>query len=104
MQEACCIEWQCLIAEASRQGYVGQEELQWKSYETLDEHLKQEWLMSVEQRKQIRTPGNKRAPKSPEQRRKIAEAIAAKWADPVSVHVLKLGDLWFLQLLNVSLR
>ncbi|KAK7397495.1 hypothetical protein VNO78_18670 [Psophocarpus tetragonolobus] len=83
VQESCCFEWQNLIAEASRQGYVGQEELQWNSYETLDEQLKQEWLTSVEQRKQMtRTPSNKRAPKSPEQRRKIAEAIAAKWADP----------------------
>lgn len=94
VQESCCFEWQNLIAEASRQGYVGQEELQWNSYETLVEQLKQEWLVSVEQRKQmVRAPVSNRAPKSPEQRRKIAEAIAAKWADPVSVHVnaLKLG-------------
>ncbi|CAL0311275.1 unnamed protein product [Lupinus luteus] len=83
VQEMCCFEWQNLIAEASRQGYVGQEELQWNSYKTLDEQLKQEWLDSVEQRKQmVRTPGRKRAPKSPEQRRKIAAAISAKWADP----------------------
>ncbi|KHN11356.1 hypothetical protein glysoja_036053, partial [Glycine soja] len=83
VQESCCTEWQNLIAEASRQGYVGQEELQWNSYETVNEQLKQDWLMSVEQRKQMaRTPSSKRAPKSPEQRRKIAEAIAAKWADP----------------------
>lgn len=94
VQESCCFEWQNLIAEASRQGYVGQEELQWNSYETLVEQLKQEWLVSVEQRKQmVRAPVSNRAPKSPEQRRKIAEAIAAKWADPVSVYVnaLKLG-------------
>ncbi|KAK7258390.1 hypothetical protein RIF29_23964 [Crotalaria pallida] len=83
VQELCCFEWQNLIAEASRQGYVGQEELQWNSYEIMDEQLKQEWLASVEQRKQMtRTPGSKRAPKSLEQRRKIAEAITAKWADP----------------------
>ncbi|XP_061356768.1 uncharacterized protein LOC133301163 [Gastrolobium bilobum] len=83
VQETCCFEWLNLIAEASRQGYVGQEKLQWNSYETLDEQLKQEWLVSVEQRKQIaRVPGSRRAPKPPEQRRKIAEAIAAKWADP----------------------
>ena len=101
VQESCCTEWQNLIAEASRQGYVGQEELQWNSYETLDEQLKQDWLMSVEQRKQVaRTPSSKRAPKSPEKRRKITKAIAAKWADPVSLYViyiqhLKFGDLWF---------
>ncbi|XP_027903410.1 uncharacterized protein LOC114163350 [Vigna unguiculata] len=81
--ESCCFEWKNLIAEASRKGFVGQEELQWNSYETLDEQLKQQWLMSVDQRKQmIKTSGGKRAPKSPEQRRKIAEAISAKWADP----------------------
>ncbi|KAE9598072.1 putative nuclease associated modular domain 3 [Lupinus albus] len=83
VQEICCFEWQNLIAEASRQGYIGQEELQWNSYKTLNEQLKQEWLVSVEQRKQmVRAPGSKRAPKSPEQRRKIAAAISAKWADP----------------------
>ncbi|CAJ1976060.1 unnamed protein product [Sphenostylis stenocarpa] len=82
-EEFCYFEWKNLIAEASRQGYVGEEELQWNSYETLAEQLEKEWLMSVEQRKQmIKTPGGKRAPKSPEQRRKIAEAITAKWADP----------------------
>lgn len=86
VQETCCIEWQNLIAEASRQGYVDQEELQWNSYETMNEQLKQEWLASIEQRKQTtRIPGGRRAPKSLEQRRKIAEAISAKWADPVSV-------------------
>lgn len=99
MQETCCFEWQNLIAEASRKGYADQDELQWNSYEILDEQLKQEWLESVEQRKQmVRTPGSKRAPKSPEQRRKIAEAIAAKWADPVSVYInntLNLDGLWF---------
>ncbi|XP_061340911.1 uncharacterized protein LOC133287344 isoform X2 [Gastrolobium bilobum] len=80
--DTCCIEWQNLIAEASRQGYVDQEELLWDSYETLDEQLKLEWLESVKQRKQMqREPGSKRAPKSPEQRKKIAEAISAKWAD-----------------------
>ncbi|KAE9616011.1 hypothetical protein Lalb_Chr04g0261261 [Lupinus albus] len=83
VQERCYFEWQNLIAQTSRQGYIGQEELQWNSYETLDEELEQEWLLSVEQRKQmVRTPGSRRAPKSPEQRRKIAAAIAAKWADP----------------------
>ncbi|KAL1313396.1 hypothetical protein HN51_039954 [Arachis hypogaea] len=83
LQEACCFEWQNLIAEASRKGYAEQEELQWNSYGILDKQLKQEWSECVEQRKQmVRPPGSKRAPKSPEQRRKIAEAIAAKWADP----------------------
>ncbi|XP_028796269.1 uncharacterized protein LOC114751766 isoform X2 [Neltuma alba] len=83
VQEACIFEWQNLIAEASRQGFVGEEEMQWKSYETLNEQLQQEWLESIEQRKIMqRAPHSKRAPKSLEQRRKIAEAISAKWADP----------------------
>ena len=86
VQESCVFEWQNLIAEASRQGFVGEEEMQWNSYKTLDEQLQQEWLESVEQRKNmLRAPQSKRAPKSLEQRRKIAEAISAKWADPVSL-------------------
>ena len=87
LQETCYFEWQNLIAEASRRGYVGEEELQWNSYKILDEQLEQEWLQSVEQRKNMPRPkGSKRAPKSPEQRRKISEAISAKWADPVSAY------------------
>lgn len=85
VQEGCCFEWQNLIAEASRGGSVGEEELQWDSYRILDEQLKEEWLESVEQRKLTPRPkGSKRAPKSLEQRRKISESISAKWADPVS--------------------
>ncbi|KAI4355349.1 hypothetical protein L6164_004130 [Bauhinia variegata] len=82
-QETCLFEWQNLIAEASRQGYIGEEELQWNSYRILDEQLKEEWLESVEQRKKVpKTSGNRRAPKSLEQRRKITETISAKWNDP----------------------
>ncbi|OIT05210.1 PREDICTED: uncharacterized protein LOC109223971 [Nicotiana attenuata] len=83
LQETCHYEWQNLIAEASRGGLQGEEELQWDSYEILNEQLEQEWIKSVEERKNMpRQKGNKRAPKSAEQRRKISEAIAAKWADP----------------------
>ncbi|KAI3984492.1 hypothetical protein MKX01_033985 [Papaver californicum] len=83
VQETCCFEWQNLIAYASRRGYAGEAELQWESYEILDEQLKQEWLESIEQRRMAPRPkGSKRAPKSLEQRRKISEAISAKWADP----------------------
>lgn len=86
LQETCHTEWQNLIAEASRRGLLGEEELQWDSYEILSKQLEQEWIQSVEERKnRPRLKGNKRAPKSAEQRRKISEAIAAKWADPVSV-------------------
>lgn len=83
LQETICYEWENLIAEASRMGFNGEEELQWNSYEILDEELEQEWVESVEQRKNVRAPNSsKRAPKSLEQRRKISEAIHAKWADP----------------------
>lgn len=84
VQERCCLLWQNLIAEASRKGFFGEDELQWDSYEIMDEQLRKEWLESVEMRKTMPRPkGSRRAPKSPEQRRKISEAISAKWADPV---------------------
>ncbi|CAB4302667.1 unnamed protein product [Prunus armeniaca] len=83
LQENCCFEWQNLIAAASRQGYDGEGELQWDSYKIFDEQLKEEYLESVEQRKIMSRPkGSKRAPKSLEQRRKISQAISAKWNDP----------------------
>eukprot|EP00268_Persea_americana_P063060 TRINITY_DN8138_c0_g2_i1.p1 TRINITY_DN8138_c0_g2~~TRINITY_DN8138_c0_g2_i1.p1 ORF type:complete len:576 (-),score=139.64 TRINITY_DN8138_c0_g2_i1:418-2145(-) len=83
VQETCYLEWQNLIAEASRKGIAGEDELQWDSYKILDRQLKQEWLESIEKRKTIPRPkGSKRAPKSPEQRKKISDAISAKWADP----------------------
>ena len=85
LQETCYFDWQNLIAEASREGYNGEVELQWDSYEILKEQLEAEWLESVEKRKTMPRPkGSKRAPKSPEQRRKISEAISRKWADAVS--------------------
>ncbi|XP_011079210.1 uncharacterized protein LOC105162786 [Sesamum indicum] len=83
LQEKCYFEWQNLIAEAAQKGLSGEEELQWDSYKTLDKQLEKEWLQSVEERKNMPRPkGSKRAPKSPEQKRKISEAISAKWADP----------------------
>ncbi|KAI4325713.1 hypothetical protein MLD38_031087 [Melastoma candidum] len=83
VQETCYFKWQNLIAEASRRGYSGEDELHWDSYEILNGQLEQEWIETVEQRKALPRPkGCRRAPKSPEQRRKIAEAILAKWADP----------------------
>ncbi|GAB4849975.1 hypothetical protein Ancab_029274 [Ancistrocladus abbreviatus] len=83
LQETCFLEWRNLVAEAARMGLVHEEELQWDSYEILSKQLQQEWSVNVEQRKRMPRPkGGKRAPKSLEQRRKIAEAISAKWADP----------------------
>ncbi|KAJ7963369.1 Muscle M-line assembly protein unc-89, putative isoform 2 [Quillaja saponaria] len=67
VQESCYFEWQNLIAEASRQGYIDEEELQWSSYKILDEQFKKEWLESVKQwQTMLRTPVNQRAPKSAE--------------------------------------
>ncbi|KAM1430142.1 hypothetical protein ACFX2I_046241 [Malus domestica] len=88
LQEHCCYDWQNLIAEASRQGYDGEEELQWDIYKILDEKLTEEYIERVEQRKIMRRPkGSKRAPKSLEQRRRISQAISAKWNDPVSANM-----------------
>lgn len=87
LQESCYFDWQNLIADASRRGFVGQEELQWDSYQMLSEQLEQEWLEIIELRKHTRLKGNKRAPRTLEERRKISEAITAKWADPVRAYV-----------------
>ncbi|KAG8388450.1 hypothetical protein BUALT_Bualt02G0127100 [Buddleja alternifolia] len=82
VQETCHYEWQNLIAVAAREGLSGEEELQWDSYKILTKQLDKEWLHSVEERKNMARPkGSKRAPKSAEQKRKISEAISAKWAD-----------------------
>ncbi|XP_047960321.1 uncharacterized protein LOC125205437 [Salvia hispanica] len=83
VQDTCYYSWQNLIAETARKGLQGEEQLQWDSYKILDKELQQEWQQSVEKRRSMpRLKGSKRAPKSAEQKRKISEAIAAKWADP----------------------
>ncbi|XP_074557538.1 uncharacterized protein LOC141813468 [Curcuma longa] len=82
VQDGCLFEWKNIIAESARKGCAGEYELQWDSFNTLERQLKQEWVESIVKRKQMPKPkGNKRAPKSPEQRRKISEAISAKWTD-----------------------
>ncbi|KAL1551818.1 hypothetical protein AAHA92_19614 [Salvia divinorum] len=83
VQDTCYYDWQNLIAETARKGLQGEEQLQWDSYTILDKELQQQWQQSVEKRRSMPRPkGSKRAPKSAEQKRKISEAIAAKWADP----------------------
>lgn len=92
MMSHCQQEWRNLISEASRKGLCGEEELQWDSYEIIQKQLKKEYQAGVETRKEHfrnsnlkpgqRSYNHLRAPKTPEQRRKISEAIAAKWADP----------------------
>ncbi|KAL5230884.1 hypothetical protein ABZP36_029660 [Zizania latifolia] len=82
IQDGCFVEWRDMIADAARKGFAGGMSLQWNSYKILSEQMRQEWLEKFQNRRSMPRPtGNRRAPKSPEQRRKIAEAIAAKWLD-----------------------
>lgn len=71
-----------MIADAARKGFAGGVPFQWNSHKILTEQLRQEWLEKLQKRRSMPRPtGNRRAPKTLEQRRKIAEAIAAKWLD-----------------------
>ncbi|KAK1694216.1 hypothetical protein QYE76_010913 [Lolium multiflorum] len=82
VQDGCFVEWRDMIADAARKGFAGGVPFQWNSHKILTEQLRQEWLEKLQKRRSMPRPtGNRRAPKSPEQRRKIAEAIAAKWLD-----------------------
>ncbi|KAK4791463.1 hypothetical protein SAY86_031876, partial [Trapa natans] len=78
----CFFEWQNLIAEASRKGLFGEKEMNWNTYSVLDEQLEKEWLDGIQLRKRPRPKGVKRVPMTLEHRRRITEAIVAKWADP----------------------
>ncbi|KAF8646107.1 hypothetical protein HU200_065953 [Digitaria exilis] len=80
VQDGCFVEWRDMVADAARKGFAGGVNLQWNSYKILTEQMRQEWLGNHQKRRSMPRPrGNRRAPKTPEQRRKIAEAIAAKW-------------------------
>ncbi|GJN20367.1 hypothetical protein PR202_gb07737 [Eleusine coracana subsp. coracana] len=82
VQDGCFVEWRDMIADAARKGFAGGVSLQWNSYKILAEQMQQEWLENLQKKRSMPRPrGNRRAPKTPEQRRKIAEAIAAKWLD-----------------------
>lgn len=84
IQQRCHVEWCDMIAEMARVGFYGETELQWDSYELLQEELKQECPQSLHKRiSKLRKQNSSRGPKSPEQRKRIAEAIRAKWTDPV---------------------
>jgi hypothetical protein len=89
IQEGCHVEWCNVIAEAARVGFYGEEELYWNSYKLLKAELERERIVQGVQRKQsishMKSPNQsaRRAPQSLEHRKKIAEAIRAKWADPV---------------------
>ncbi|KAF8656674.1 hypothetical protein HU200_060536 [Digitaria exilis] len=80
VQDGCFVEWRDMVADAARKGFAGGVNLQWNSYKILTKQMRQEWLGNLQKRRSMPRPrGNRRAPKTPEQRRKIAEAIAAKW-------------------------
>ncbi|XP_062204930.1 uncharacterized protein LOC133906975 [Phragmites australis] len=82
VQDGCFVEWRDMIADAARKGFAGGVALQWNSYKILTEQMRLEWLDNLQKKRSMLRPrGNRRAPKTPEQRRKIAEAIAAKWLD-----------------------
>jgi len=82
LQETCLLEWEDMIAEAARIGAYGEEELQWDAYAILKEKMHQEWLQALKMEKAMSKHKDKRAPKSVEQKKKISEAIKAKWTDP----------------------
>ncbi|XP_078177887.1 uncharacterized protein LOC144572240 isoform X7 [Carex rostrata] len=83
IQQRCQVEWCNMIAKMARVGLYGETELQWDSFELLQEELKRECPQSLHKRiSKLRKQKNNRGPKSPEQRKRIAEAIRAKWADP----------------------
>ncbi|KAJ1288159.1 hypothetical protein BS78_02G068900 [Paspalum vaginatum] len=82
VQDGCFVEWRDMVADAARKGFTGGVSLQWNSYKILSEQMRQEWLENLQKKRSMPRPrGYRRAPKTPEQRRKIAEAIAAKWLD-----------------------
>lgn len=82
VQDGCFVEWRDMIADAARKGFAGGVALEWNSYKILTEQMRQQWLENLQKKRSMPRPrGNRRAPKTPEQRRKIAEAIAAKWLD-----------------------
>jgi hypothetical protein len=84
VQDGCFVEWRDMVANAAREGFADEVSLQWNSYKILTDQMRQEWLGYLQKRRSMPRPrGNRRAPKTPEQRRKIAEAIAAKWLDQV---------------------
>ncbi|XP_078177835.1 uncharacterized protein LOC144572240 isoform X1 [Carex rostrata] len=83
IQQRCHVDWCNMIAKMARVGFYGETELQWDSYELLQEELKRECPQSLHKRiSKLRKQNSSRGPKSPEQRKRIAEAIRAKWADP----------------------
>jgi hypothetical protein len=73
VQDGCFVEWRDMIADAARKGFAGGVSIQWSSYKILTEQMRQEGLENLQKKRSMPRPrGNKRAPKTPEQRRKIA--------------------------------
>lgn len=96
VQDGCFVEWRDMVADAARKGFAGGVNLQWNSYKILTEQMRQEWLGNHQKRRSMPRPrGNRRAPKTPEQRRKIAEAIAAKWLNQVRTLKMHVSQILF---------
>ncbi|KAI5079571.1 hypothetical protein GOP47_0005050 [Adiantum capillus-veneris] len=74
IQESCLREWEELIADTARRGSDGDAVYQWDSYNI----LRMEWINS---KKKI-PKTHRTCRKSADHKRKIAEAISAKWTDP----------------------
>lgn len=82
LQEMCLLEWEESIAEAARLDAHGGDELLWDAYGILKEKMDRDLLQTVEMEKAMdkQKRKDKRAPKSVDQKKKISEAVRAKWA------------------------
>lgn len=72
-------EWKDFIADIAREGFLGEEELQWDSYLTVKAELRRQYFSSNKKRRK-----SEKVPRSftMEQRLKISESVRRKWADP----------------------
>ncbi|EFJ20715.1 hypothetical protein SELMODRAFT_443772 [Selaginella moellendorffii] len=78
LQKQCLAEWQECIAEAARQGGDDQEELQWDSYDVERQREKEE-IRQLKDGMRVTSRSQRRLEWSDEHRRKVSEAIKAKW-------------------------
>ncbi len=92
IERMCVRDWQEAVAEAARQGGLGDEEVEWDTYKNLKQQIRLEQLTAAKQDR-IQLKEERRAMRkamrgngySLEHRMKISEAIRAKWEDPVNI-------------------
>ncbi|KAH7296049.1 hypothetical protein KP509_26G006800 [Ceratopteris richardii] len=72
-------EWKDSVASLARRGILGDDELQWDSYQKLKKELHREYYSSKRQKKKAAAPKSLQM----EHRLRISEAIRAKWTDPL---------------------